>query len=447
MKICLAVHCYYPDHFYGTEAYTHAVARELQARGHKVVVLTASFAGEHPADPLLIRYQHEGIDVIRLNRSHRPHRQLRDTYLMPDLLAIQRQILSEEQPDLLHVTHLINHTATLLQAADSCSIPVVATFTDFFGFCFNNKLQDSRGRLCTGPSSSRANCVACYLQARVGASPASWAGLLQPLLAVSARILCALEALPGLHRWQRLAFVKALRERPQRLADAYCSYRCAMFPTRFLEDAYRRNGYSGPGVFSRFGMDLDRNDSAPAVSTPRLRIGYIGQMAPHKGVDLLVRAFAALKPGSAACALELVLYGPEQQDPGYSRRLRGLAREASVRFAGTFEAARTAEILSEIDLLVVPSRWTENSPLVLLAALACHCPVVVSDVAGLTELLRDGENGFRFACGDWRALRMVLQRFLDDPGLATRMKTTTHYSRTTSTMVDELENVYQRALA
>lgn len=448
MKILLAVHCYYPDHFYGTEAYTKSVAVALRERGYDVSVLTASFAGEHSQDPSVIRYHHQGIEVIRVNRSLSPHRNLEETYFKPDLQALYEQILSEESPDLLHVTHLINHTTALLAAAEAVGVATVATFTDFFGLCFNNKLQDSRGRLCAGPSPSRANCVACYLQARSATSPHTGAGLVQLLLAVSARVLCVVQGLPGLRNWRRLSFVKALRLRPQHLAEQYRAYRAVVFPTRFLEHAYRVNGFVGSGMFSRFGIDLPRSISPTPTNEQRLRIGYIGQMASHKGVDLLVRAFASLRrPVGDGPPLELVLYGPDQQDPAYSKRLRQLVRGASVRFAGTFPAERTAEVLADLDVLVVPSRWYENSPLVLLSALACHLPVVVADVPGLTELLADGVNGFRFQRGDWRALRAVLQRFVDDPGLAGTMALNTSYPRTTDDMVDELERVYQSVAA
>lgn len=67
-------------------------------------------------------------------------------------------------PDLVHVTHLINHTAALLEVTQQLGIPTYATFTDFFGFCLNNKLEGADGSLCAGPSVSRTNCVACYLK-------------------------------------------------------------------------------------------------------------------------------------------------------------------------------------------------------------------------------------------------------------------------------------------
>ena len=65
-------------------------------------------------------------------------------------------MLEEIRPDIVHVTHLINHTAVLLEEAGKVGCPVVATLTDFFGFCYNNKLEAANGQLCAGPNRLRS---------------------------------------------------------------------------------------------------------------------------------------------------------------------------------------------------------------------------------------------------------------------------------------------------
>ena len=59
--------------------------------------------------------------------------------------------MSEIEPDIAHVTHLINHTSAILEVLNEFKVPTVATLTDFFGFCFNNKLEKYDGSLCVGP--------------------------------------------------------------------------------------------------------------------------------------------------------------------------------------------------------------------------------------------------------------------------------------------------------
>jgi glycosyltransferase involved in cell wall biosynthesis len=106
-----------------------------------------------------------------------------------------------------------------------------------------------------------------------------------------------------------------------------------------------------------------------------------------------------------------------------------------------------AGILRDLDVLVIPSRWCENSPLVLLNALATHTPVIVSDTAGLTESLEEGRNGFKFTIGSAAALEEVMRRFVDDPQLAARMSQSTEYLRATRDMVEDVLKVYAFALS
>ena len=126
--------------------------------------------------------------------------------------------------------------------------------------------------------------------------------------------------------------------------------------------------------------------------------------------------------------------------------LRRLSSGRPVTFCGTFPKEDFARVLSEIDFLVIPSRWSENSPLVLLSALATHTPVVISDAPGMTEFVEPNTNGYIFAPGSTHALERVLQHIVDDRGPALAMTRTTEYSRTTRTMTLDTIGIYERVL-
>src|SRR5690606_11797890 len=104
------------------------------------------------------------------------------------------------------------------------------------------------------------------------------------------------------------------------------------------------------------------------------------------------------------------------------------------------------QVMSGIDCLVIPSRWHENSPLVLLNSLATHTPVIVSDVKGMTEFVRDGVNGFVFSRGDEEDLTRVLLNTAQSPQLLHEMSKTTEYSRTTRQMTEEVVEIYNSVL-
>ena len=191
-------------------------------------------------------------------------------------------------------------------------------------------------------------------------------------------------------------------------------------------------------VLSRFGIDIHRSAKPPAPSGP-VRLGYIGQLAPHKGVHDLLSALRRLDDA----ALSLTIFGSEAQDPAYAADLRRAAEGLPVSFAGTFAPEATATVLAGIDVLVIPSTWYENSPLILLQALATHTPVVISDVAGMTEFLEPGTNGFAFRRGDASHLAEILSLFVRDRGLAARMSAITGYARTSREMTEDLLAMYE----
>jgi glycosyltransferase involved in cell wall biosynthesis len=331
----------------------------------------------------------------------------------------------------------MSHSAVLLEVAQALSIPVTATFTDFFGFCANNKLETVDGELCAGPSASRVNCLSCQVKAlsTQAGSPVwvrkSWSPRRARTAAVAARLACAL---PLLRHDPTIAGMRDVMRRPEDLVARYnAHYRMAVAPTQFLRSAYEANGITVPLHNLSFGIDVDRTAKPhrPAGHVPV--IGFVGQMARHKGPDLLLQAFRGLKTGQA----RLRLWGDLDQDRHYADQLRSLAEGREVEFMGTFGKDQVAEVMRGIDVLVIPSRWYENSPLVLLGALATHTPVVVSDVAGMTEFLEDSVNGMRFARGDAIDLERVLRTLLNEPGRLAQMSCATHYPRTARDMALE----------
>lgn len=445
MKIAIFVHCFFPEHFYGTETYTLSIATNLMALGHSVTVVAAVFPGEPRRDLEVSSTTYSGVEVVLIDKNHFPHRRVRDTYYQPEIGNVLRSVLTRLQPDVIHVTHLINHTALLLDLAREMGIPTVATLTDFYGFCFTNKLEDAKGQLCSGPSRDRSNCVACYLKV------AGTTHITNPLLVwlrnrlplpFFSRVLVWADQL-GLLPIRDLANVIGdLRERPELLLERYNRvYHTVIAPTTFLAKAYLANGLQVPIRTCWFGVDIERDPKPVRSLGAPLRVGYIGQLADHKGVDLLVQAFEGLQP----CRAELAIYGPLDQDPIYARRLQDLAGP-QVGFFPTFPPEQMAAVMREMDVLVIPSRWYENSPLVLINALATHTPVVVSRVEGMTEFLEEGRNGFSFVRGSSEDLERVLRLFLADPGLAASLSSSTAYDRTTAVMAAEVVEVYRTCL-
>ncbi|WP_026075975.1 glycosyltransferase family 4 protein [Noviherbaspirillum massiliense] len=444
MKIVFFVHCFFPSHFYGTETYTLELARCYQSWGHDVTVVSAIFQGEQPSSDLITHYKYAGIPVISIDKNRIPHSRVSETYYQVDMRPVLESVLRKLQPDVVHVTHLINHTAALLEVAKHLNIRTYATFTDFFGFCLNNKLEAADGELCRGPSSTRVNCVACHFKAAANSSSIDpflrYAGTPRNAMWLASGIN-AIRRLPGLRGSRIDCVVDDIVCRPTVLAELYnTAYRAAVAPTSFLRSAYENNGIRVPMHNIWFGVDIERKPKPKRLRGHRPIIGFIGQIAQHKGPDLLIEAFKRLPKGAG----ELRVYGPFNQDQAYMSELRNMATD-DISFLGTFPKERMHDVLECLDLLVIPSRWYENSPLVLLSALATHTPVVVSDVAGMTEFLENGRNGFAFERGNVDDLERVLVKLVSEPESLFELSTTTHFERTPERMARETFQIYDVA--
>lgn len=80
-----------------------------------------------------------------------------------------------------------------------------------------------------------------------------------------------------------------------------------------------------------------------------------------------------------------------------------------------------ADLLSEIDVMVLPSFYREGVPRSLIEAAAAGLPIITTDTPGCREVVDDGVNGFLVPVGDNNALVDALRRVLEDPALAARM--------------------------
>ncbi len=89
----------------------------------------------------------------------------------------------------------------------------------------------------------------------------------------------------------------------------------------------------------------------------------------------------------------------------YGRDLRPMATNPSIAFMGSFANDQVADVLSQIDVLVVLSIWYENSPLTIHEAFMAGIPVIASNIGGMAEHVHHMENGLLFEVGDPADLR------------------------------------------
>jgi glycosyltransferase involved in cell wall biosynthesis len=179
---------------------------------------------------------------------------------------------------------------------------------------------------------------------------------------------------------------------------------------RFLspsQDLGRRMAEAGWAPADRIHVqDLPLIQPIRALAPPKqgpLRFLFVGSLIPTKGPHVLLKAAEGLD-------CQVHFFGPTpgfDGHPGWGEALvEAISNQDNAHYGGVFEDSERNRVYGEADVLVLPSTWEENSPLVLREGLAAGLPVVGSRVGGLAELAPEG----RFvAANSVEALRNALQ--------------------------------------
>ncbi len=202
------------------------------------------------------------------------------------------------------------------------------------------------------------------------------------------------------------------------------------------------------------GVDLSEIDSstelAPEVCAWRERgefvVGYIGQLIARKGLDILLRAFAALRDQEGR-PTRLVIVGDGDQRVNLENLSHSLGISESVSFLG-YRIDRL-EILKGFDVFALPSRL-EGVPRCLMEAMAARVPVIASDIPGSRDLVLPGKTGLLFPLDNVVALTSMLGKVAREPlrsqlANAGREKILLDYSA--ATMARRYTEVYRELFA
>lgn len=156
----------------------------------------------------------------------------------------------------------------------------------------------------------------------------------------------------------------------------------------------------------------------PAADPAAHRVVAAGRMAPQKGFDVLLRAFAAL--AATDDRAELVIVGGGSQRAELEALAAELGVADRVEMPGPARHADMPGVFASASVVAIPSRF-EGMPLVALEAGLAARPVVATPVQGLGEVVVDGETGLLVPPEDPAALAAALTELLDDPDRAARM--------------------------
>lgn len=299
---------------------------------------------------------------------------------------------------MVHFNHL-NHLSLGLPAlAKARGINTVFTLHDFWLLCLRGQfLQDGQVNnnevlpLCDGQEHTKCakKCFTGFstgLESAAGTDSAYW--------------------------------TNCVNQRQEAIAEMCRNVDTFIAPSHHLLQAFEENLPLPNMHMLRYGFDLKRYENRRRVEGEPFTLGYIGRVIPAKGLHQLVSAFDQLvqsTPSHETLPLLRIWGQVSKQDENRLLQLSDSA-QSRISFEGPYENSEiVSAVFNRCDAIVVPSIWSENSPLVIQEANQARVPVITADHGGMSELVEDGVNGLTFRFRDVSSMAQVLSKALSNP--------------------------------
>ena len=442
MKILLTTHQFFPQFSAGTEVLTLSVARELIKCGYTVHVFTGFPSTKVLADEgRFDEYDYEGIHVYRFHHAYTPMggqtSMIEVGYDNKLAVIFFENILNTFKAELIHFFHFDRLGTGLIEHAVKNNIPCFFTPTDFWSICPTGQLLINKKTTCSGPNVHAGNCIK-HLAMNDKSHSVGFIAKCIPLTVFN--IISELTKRKKLPKYPHCEEVNATGGRLAMNISRLKKLSGIISPTQLMTKNLIQNGVPAALIVqSSFGINIDNRKIQYAPQRP-LRVGFIGTIASHKGAHILIKAFSSLPVNSAT----LKIYGNMKEDVKYADNLRDLAlNQSNIDFCGVFENSKISTVLEGIDVLVVPSLWFENTPLVIFSAQAVHCPVIASDFPGISEVIHNEVNGLLFEPGNSTALAEKIRQLIEVPSLIEQLSANALKPKSIEMYVDDLLGIWK----
>lgn len=434
MKILQVVHSFGSWAPGGTEVYTELISHALSGK-HRVDVFHRTYNPD--LKEYAIHQTRQGnVDIFSINNSFRAYASFAHTYSDPAIDATFGRLLDELHPDVVHIQHLMHLSTGIVEEAKQRNIPVVLTLHDYWLLCPQGQRFKNNSEVCN--NACLEDCVGCVgYQLSVPSYAIRLFHRNLPRFCIEAgRRFYQAQALKNSIRSQHI-----LEERRKRMKAVCALIDRFLAPSQFIRDQFIEAGVPKEKIIHLpHGYPAAQNKEKSESAC--LRFAFIGNLLPAKGTHILIESFNQLRDEKAT----LKIFGQEGSYKSkvldYPRRLRRSAKNKNISFQPVFDHSLWQEVFRDIDVLVVPSLWHENTPLVILEALATGTPVLATNTGGIPELLTDGQGAWLVQPGDAQDLLNKIRLLINTPAHRQALKAAPLSAFSLEHHVQELEKIY-----
>ncbi len=355
MKVLLVNSLFEPYLVGGAERSTLILAKFLVSKGIDVVVLTTD-EREHTEilKGMKVYYVRTPNIYWVLHAKKQPvHRKIiwhtLDAY-NPFSISLVKRIVDVERIDIMHTNNLTGFSTSVW----SLDVPKVHTIRDLYLMCI-------RSTMFRGDRECRRQCLDCYVHAL-------------PKKLASSNV----DAVVGISRY---------------ILEKHSGY----FPNARMKQV----------IYN----PIEKLHGYRKKKYPPLVFGFVGMLAKHKGIEIVLKLFKEIATGKA----KLKVFGRAISE-SYEAYLKERYASENVEFMG-YTPPESA--FSQIHVLIVPSLSAEAFGRVVVEAYSFGIPAIVSSKGGLPEIVVHGETGFVFS--SFEELKTYVKHFLEQPKLVESM--------------------------
>jgi glycosyltransferase involved in cell wall biosynthesis len=425
MRILMVAHTFLPETRGGMENHAYNLAQYLLSQGHEVGMFYR-FRDRDLEEYQLFEDEWESMRTFKFARNYRNPMPTPFPFYDRQAEVLFEGVLDAFQPDLVHVHHLADLSTTLPAAAKRRGLPTIATVHDYWPMCFMSHLRTPDGIVCPGPDEG-LRCVECLwkkqltiyepVNVRARARDLGFWESVRRAPRFGADWLYARMAAGNAHSTHanlRNEMI-ALTARNDHMRRVHTQFDVMISPSRFLIEKFAEWGVPETNfrhLYNSVSASLRELRAERRKLQEPVEFGFMGTMYPPKGAHVLVEAFKLLNSDRAT----LHLWGgiPNVTAEGYANDLVAQAEGVpNLIFEGSFPPEQLPQVLRQTDVLVVPSVWYENNPLVILEAQSAGIPVLAGDAGGMAELVDDDKTGLLFRMGDAQDLAEKMGMMLD----------------------------------
>jgi glycosyltransferase involved in cell wall biosynthesis len=172
-------------------------------------------------------------------------------------------------------------------------------------------------------------------------------------------------------------------------------------------------------IVAPLGVDPEIFAPRPFRATPEVfEILCVGRLVAAKAQHMLIDAVDRLAAEGRNVRLRLVGGGPDAAS--LKIQAARLDHPNTVVFEGPVNQDRIRDLYAQADIFSIPS-FAEGLPVVLMEAMAMEIPCVTTYIAGIPEMIRDGQDGLLVPASDLEALVAALARLMDDEKLRKKL--------------------------